>query len=225
MTTPVQFASNHWFLSFSGSLPGGETWSCGFRVLDTVPPVDEAASQTVCAAYAAAIAQWFEASTLIHFNAALTTVKMNWIGTNGRYIHPYTSRVDYEAAVHASGNGVQYPNQIALVVTLGTGVARGLAHQGRIFLPLPSKPIDATLAALTNGDQVLYADSVKALLNTLNGLDATRRISIMSKGTPKHPAGQSLKVTTVEVGAALDTMRSRRRKIVEHRVSKPLTFA
>jgi hypothetical protein len=197
-------------------------WSCGLRVADTVPPVDAAASQAVCDAYALVIHDWFAAQPLIDQRAKLTTVKMNWIGTDGKYIHPYTSRVDYAQGVPAVGNGAVYPNQVSIVITLGTGVARGLAHQGRIYLPLPSKALGEG-GVLTLGDQNYYADEVFDLLNSLNALDGNRRVAVMSKGTPKTPQGTTHLVTTVEVGAVLDTMRSRRSKIPESRVIKPLT--
>jgi len=217
MTFEKSYPSNHWLLTMSGLLPGGEGWSMGLRLADTVPPINAAASQAVCDTYAAAVHTFWGGQSTTAAQAVLKTVKMNWLNTLGHYVFNSTSRVDYTDNAHGGGASIGYPNQVALAVTLGTAAGRGLAHQGRIFLPLPGYPVDAGtgLIQLTTAQGI--ATVWGGFLDTLNGLDSNRRVTIFSGGTPKTPTGAAHKVTKVEVGRVLDTMRSRRRSLVEDR--------
>src|SRR5829696_1180948 len=69
--------------------------------------------------------------------AKLSLIKLNLIGTNGRYVNPTTVLHDYGTSPISPTGGVLHAPQIALAVTLQSGVARGRAKAGRFYIPSP----------------------------------------------------------------------------------------
>lgn len=147
-------------------------------------------------------------------NARLTTIKLNEIGTDGRYVSDGdTVQHDFETPVPGVGTS-NLPAQIANAVTLRTAAQRGRASSGRFYYPATGRVVgsDGRLSAATAG--AIAADAT-ALLNSLNAALPGFQVGVFSSiGT-----GIWRPVTHVEVGRVLDTMRSRRRSIEEERVA------
>lgn len=205
------FDSVHIYVQWGGKLPGPEQWSCGVRMTGPAgTAVADAA--TLLDDYAGAVeAYHVRAQSSISQAAQLSFVKVNAIGTDGKYIEPVTNE-QVIADVGGSAGGVQsFPNQIATVVSLLTAVSRGPAHRGRFYLPLPGALMDA------NGlSTVSYRDNLKASTDTfiaaMNAATPGWKMAIFSRkdGAPAHRL-----VTGCEIGRVFDTQRRRRRSMAE----------
>lgn len=150
--------------------------------------------------------------------ARLTTIKLNEIGTDGRYVSDGdTVQHDFETSIPGVGTS-NLPAQIANVVTLRTAAQRGRASSGRFYYPATGRVVssDGRLSAAT---AAAVAVDATTLLNSLNAALPDWQVAVMSSiGT-----GTTRPVTHVEVGRVLDTMRSRRRSLEEERaVGLPL---
>lgn len=199
----------HLRLVVSGDLPGGEHFSWGLNLapVDWEVPAPEVVPQAV-----------IDALTTFHTDqrvplsssAVMTTIKLNKIGPDGRYVSR-SETVMHEFETGIAGYGTAgLPNQCAIAVTLRTAAKRGLAHSGRFYLPcLVSLPLPGGQIAIGSADSI--ADQVTVLLNSLNVALDPWRVSVMSDVRE----GQRRPVTHVEVGRVIDTMRSRRASIPE----------
>lgn len=150
--------------------------------------------------------------------ARLTTIKLNKIGLDGRYVSDGdTVQHDFETPIPGVGTS-NLPAQIANVVTLRTAAQRGRASSGRFYYPATGRVVssDGRLSAAT---AAAVAVDATTLLNSLNAALPGWKVAVMSSiGT-----GIARDVTHCEVGRVLDTMRSRRRSLEEERaVGLPL---
>ena len=150
---------------------------------------------------------WFSNQTAgIHPLAQLRTVKVSDIGPNGKLIG--------NAAVHngltagASTAGQLNPPQVALVMSLGTGL-RGGRNRGRVYLPLPALVFDASFA-LTEPGRGNAESTFVTFLQTINAQYPGQKGVIVASSKAVNT-----KVTTVRCGKILDTIRSRRTKLKE----------
>jgi hypothetical protein len=161
--------------------------------------------------YAADIAA-FHASpgAKIHINAWLTEVKLAKINALGKYVgEPLINTMQ----VQGGSSAVYHPPQVSLAVSLNTE-RRGASGKGRFFLPAPAMVVDSTTGLVAAADAQGVATAVKTLLDGLNntpGIDASTddRVIVASN------KGFSSRVTSVRVGRALDTIRSRRTSLSE----------
>lgn len=208
------FIAPHLYLQWGGKLPGGEKWSCGLR-MSTINSgsVDSAASMLTAAKNAV---QAFHTSTSggvqINSRALLSFVKLNAIGTDGKYMLQTTN----EAIVADVPGGYtlstgNFPNQVALAVTLTTAVTRGPANKGRFYVPLPAYDVgtDGRIGSTytTNAEA-----GVMTLINALNAINTDIKVAVYSR---KAGAAAQRLVTGAKVGRVLDTQRRRRNKLVE----------
>lgn len=205
------FDSTHLYVQWGGALPGGETWSCGFRMWKQAGST-EADANAALVPVSAALAE-FHANPLVPINsrATMTFVKVNAIGTNGLYQGSGTVEATFAPIPGAATvvNGSSFPNQVALAVTCETGFTRGPAHSGRFFLPMPVVDLDANGVMLAiRAEQIGQAcDTLRAAVNTTGQV-----MTVMSRkqGAPGHRA-----ITGFTVGRVLDTQRRRRRSLAE----------
>lgn len=200
---------------------GGEEWSCSLRstVLDPLPA---GGLQTVCNSLATTLGNWFTAGSIVSNFAALGWVKFNQVGVDGKQLGSVTAFKDLAPVAAGSSSGT-YPAQVALVATLETGLTRGLAHRGRIFLPSPKFPVDAD-GRITQANADACATSVASLISSINAVTGYGSTIVASKGGINQAAGDQRSVTGVTVGRVLDTMRSRRTSLPEERTTvKPVT--
>lgn len=213
----MPFLTSHKYLSIAGSLRGGERFSFGLRLTTGSFGGDYEADQDLCDQMADIIANWWGNRGTIAGNAILDTVKYNLVNTEGKYAHDYTAAHYFVTPVPGGGAQSPYPNQITTVVTLETGLQRGLAHRGRVFLPAPNAPVGAD-GRLLEADAQGIANSFRDLLDLINAGPWSDQVIVAS-----NTRGGAIRVVTgVSVGRVLDTMRSRRTSLEEGRMSVAL---
>lgn len=209
--TPGPFPGMHLYLQWGGKLPGNEQWSCGLRMASTgavtsLDPVGMIGAVTTAV-------QTYHTSILtsISSRALLQFVKLNAIGTDGRYEEESTTE-QLVADVGGSGSATSsMPNQIALAVSLTTAFSRGPAHRGRFYLPMPTFGLDANgVFAAANADAV--SDATDTFVASLNAVNAAWKVAVISR---KLGAPMQRLVTGNQVGRVYDTQRRRRRSLVE----------
>lgn len=204
------FSAQHYYVQWGGSLPGGDEWSCGVRMLPDVPgpPPNDPALLTGAAA---AVQAWHN-NGMISPRALLKFTKVNLVGINGRYVADSTFEHVHPNVPGSGPEARTLPNQVAMAVSLVTGVSRGPAHRGRFYMPLPTV-LTQTDGRVTEGD----ADAVRAAGQTfvaaMNAAHAGWSMAVFSRkaGRAAHRF-----VTGVEVGMVLDTQRRRRNKLAEN---------
>lgn len=155
--------------------------------------------------------QDFWGSAPISNSARLVTLKLNEIGTNGRYTGDETVLYDFAAGAGLPGTApTQVWAQLAYCVSLETDAARGRAHAGRFYLPMVSKN-PTTNGAMSQGDVEAIRDVTDDLLDAINAAVPGYQLAITSdlgSGTERY-------VTNARYGRVMDTIRSRREKIPE----------
>jgi hypothetical protein len=143
----------------------------------------------------------------------LTQVKVAEIGADGKY-GPNGNPGIWSGDIAATGgDNTLVPNQIALAISLTTD-QRGPSSRGRFFLPLPVYAADPD-GRLDVASAGTIRAAAAAFLNAVN--------VAASNGTPLAPRkvgilsvrGTNPEVTGVRVGRVPDTMRSRRRSMLE----------
>lgn len=208
MTYPGPFLR----LVASGTLHDVEQWSWGLSLVpsfnndpqndapDAVPPAIVSAVQT------------FHSGTYISKAARLTTLKLNLIGPNGRYLNEGETVVhDYgNPGVAGPGPNILFPPQIALAVSLLTARSRGLANKGRFYLPSPSIGVSDDGRIGANMAEAV-AGQVTTMLTAIN--DALPGFVVGVASDTRTGAFQP--VTNVRVGRVLDTIRTRRSRLKE----------
>lgn len=212
----MAFPAIHRYLSVSGALRGSERWSIGVRISGGVNP-DPAAEQDLCDALTAGpVTSWWSVGNYAS-TATIDTVKLNMIGTDGKYVNDYTIATYLEDALEGGGGVSPFPNQVALVITLETGLQRGLAHRGRVFIPTPPGAVAAVEAdgRISSTNAGSNAAAFGNFLTALNGFAGLGTVVVASNTRE----GAQRPVTSVSCGRVLDTMRSRRTQLDEERVS------
>lgn len=152
----------------------------------------------------------FHDTSLHASGAKLTMIKLNEIGTDGRYTNQGDT-VLHEFETPLAGRSANTPPpQTALAITLRTAKRRGRAHAGRFYTPVPGYTL--VNGMLSSADQQAAAISATTMLNAVTAaLPGSYRPYVMSDlGT-----GTMEPVTHVAVGRVLDTIRSRRNAFTE----------
>lgn len=213
----------HILLQFGGRLFDIEQWSCGLRIdifagtLGTDAGANETWSANNIEDVADDVSAWFtRAESYTSNKARLDYVKLNSIGTNGKYTSAdATNVVEFPLGTSPVGTYTPgYPQNTA-VVSLLTDLSRGPAHRGRCYPP--TGQIGMTTAGhMAQGQCEYMAGSFAQLIGDLNnqpGLDADDpRVVVVSKlGSP----GPRKEVTSVSVGDVIDTQRRRRESMPE----------
>lgn len=214
----MAYPANFLRLVVIGSLPGGEQWTWSlsfiqdFSTLEPPTTVPQGVIDTL---------ETFHES----FDAALGTgvllnaVKVNEIGTDGRYASP-SETVEYvwDPPVNAP-NTIQLPPQSAVAISLLTAKKRGLAHRGRFFLPVLGQPT-GTDGRMTTSRQATLGAAVVTMLQGLNtALGPNQVLGVVSD----RRTGAQTPVTDIAVGRVYDTIRSRRKKLAEEYITLPLS--
>jgi hypothetical protein len=151
-------------------------------------------------------------ATAINTHCLLNFVKVNAIGTDGKYLGAGTNEATYASVPGGQASSAMFTNQTALGVTLETGFSRGPAHTGRFFLPLPALDLDSggRVATATAAAIKTSCATMRTAVNT-NSTGHVMVVMSRKAGAPGHRA-----VTGFKVGTVLDTQRRRRRSLVEN---------
>lgn len=198
-------------LVLSGTLHGFEQFSVGLSLIPSFngDPTDDAPDE-VPASVITAVENFWESGNVSN-RAPLTTLKLNMIDTNGRYLNQGNTVVhDFGTPGIYGGGQFLYPPQVALAVTLRTRLSRGRAHAGRFYLPSPSAQVqdDGRITEIAATD---IATDVVTFIDALNAALPNFRVGVASD----VGSGAMEPVTGVTVGRTLDTIRSRRTSIPE----------
>lgn len=195
-----------------------EHWSfslCGpAEVIDPASPdstVDDMIAASLKDAYAANIAP------LMPTDVVLTGVRLALIldtGKFGKRANGSYLQGKWDGSVGGELQPQQVPLQSAMCVSLNTARA-GATGKGRFFLPFPGMALDASTKRWSAAQAQSGADRGAALVSAVADIFTFPVQVVSSKGymTP---------VTSVRVGRAPDTMRSRREDLPEGYVSAPL---
>lgn len=166
------------------------------------------------AALAGIIGEWFGRNTTqINDRAHLYSIKFSALGTNGHVLVGSDPVIEEPEPGGTSGfmSSPDYPNQIALAISLRTATNIGTATKGRFYIPLPAIALLGT-GRVDPAGPPLVAESTKTLFDDMHTeLDGDAVLSLMSD----VGAGRTLGVTRVEVGDVLDTIRNRRNALQE----------
>lgn len=130
----------HVLVEFGGSPVSypGEIWACtlrGIMVTGGPDPTDFAADDYLEAVQSVLLTWWLDAANHTSANFYLKWIKANAIGADGKYINPVTHVYDYASPEPGSTAESNFAGFCTYAYTWETGIARGLAHRGRMYLP------------------------------------------------------------------------------------------
>lgn len=216
----MAYADKFLRLVASGSLHSGtETFSFSFAFMRRTPGSTPAVPTEVPPAIVTAFQTYWGVNGVISSQALLRSIKLNEIGTDGRYVNDDTVEHEFTGTPPAGPSLPNYPPQIALAVSLRTDAARGRAHAGRFYIPSPSAAMQTGTGTISGSAQSTVSQASKELLDACNAALVGWRVAVVSK----VGSGAQRPVLEVAVGAALDTIRSRRTDLAEAYVTRALT--
>jgi hypothetical protein len=198
-----------------------ETWSFGMHFSRDNPAGSDAQINNIDVdQVTGAIYTFFGAiDSKIPQNCEVSDWRMYVIGTNNRL--EGNPLVEDVSASHIKGQGtVAYPPQIAIKVTT-VGANRGPGKFGGFYLPT-MMPVVSTDLRVTAQNATNLAESCSTFMKSVSNqidlegpLQSSAGLNISQSG----PAGARQEIDHIEVGRVLDTLRNRRKSMVEDRVS------
>lgn len=207
----------------TGSGAGEEIFSFGFHLSGTTDfDAPDVLDGMDTSAVAGIIGDYFGRNTTqINDRAHLYSVKFSALGTNGHVILGADPVVEEPVPGGVSGfmSSPDYPNQVAIAVSLRTGTNIGTATKGRFYLPLPAITLTTAGRVDPAGPPLLVASTVTMIDDVHTEIGGSARFALMSE----VGAGRTLGVTRVEVGDVLDTIRNRRNALSETRYGDDIT--
>lgn len=207
------FDSAHVYVQWGGKLPGGETWACGLRMRKKTGTTTVADGTSLLVGVSSACVTMHQAATTnLGTGAKLSFVKVNAIGTDGKYLDGGGTNQGFFSDLPGAGTSAQTaPNQVAMAVTWTTGFSRGPAHKGRFYLPLFNTSLD-TNGLVPAANVTSLKGGINTFLTNLNAVNTAFEVAVFSR---KAGAAGNRRVTGVSIGRALDTQRRRRRSLTE----------
>jgi hypothetical protein len=191
-----------------GTISGVEDFTFSMSLINAVTPVPPTPTE-VPLALRTAFQLLMGPGGISSNTVALTTLKLNEIGTDGRYVGDETVLYDFDPPIVGSAATI-YPPQVALAVSLRTAITRGRAHAGRFYMPAPAVPIGGN-GKIQPSTQESLLNTLKTFLDDVNEAMAPWQVGV----TSKIGAGAQQRVTHVALGQVFDTIRSRREKFDE----------
>lgn len=151
------------------------------------------------------------ADTFISAAAKLKQIKLARIGADGKYDRDPKIWTGTVPGGHSSAT--IYPPQVSLAVSLTTRF-RGPSGKGRFYLPCPNADLDSGTMEISTGQRDLIQASVVQWIDDLNNEPGT---DVLGLGVVvASTKGHNHRVSGVRVGRVFDTIRSRRRSLVEN---------
>lgn len=207
MAYPTQFLR----LSLSGPYYTVDRWTTGISIgPDFDTPGDPV--PTIGQALIDACVNFLDTS-LISSAVKLDMIKLNLIGTDGRYVDKNATEFHEFTGILPDGGGAlgTWP-QMTLAATLLTARSRGLASKGRMFLPAPMMGSPDANGQMASNVAASFANHVATFVNAVDAaLPSGWRPSVMSNVRE----GASEVITGVQVGTVPDTQRRRRSAMEE----------
>lgn len=143
--------------------------------------------------------------------------KVSLIGADGRTNPDATVYSNLATPAVGASAGAQQAPQVALVATLTSDRARGLAAKGRMYLPGVNAPLDSS-GHISSVNTATIAANLKTFLGALNSsFDQPGLVILASQGRKAPLVGPpvSATVTGLRVGNVYDTQRRRRNQLQE----------
>lgn len=205
-----------------GTLAGTEQFNFGLNVIKTdagILPAEEEMLPLLAPIFSAWFALGQPTGPGIMENAILTSLKVNGIGTDGKYLRPDSFEHVYTSGIPGPQTGL-VPSQLSHAVSLRTAVGRGLASKGRFYLPptwstvqtqADGRVTTTVAASLATAAKNLIANINTAYAGAQTGDEAVMRVGV----TSNVRTGAQHAVTRVQVGRVVDTIRSRRTSLDE----------
>jgi hypothetical protein len=196
-----------------------EHWSFGFHLTRTNVANEDATKGDVRQGDMTAALTAFMASGIFSNKIEVRDWRLYEIGTNGKMQNNSPILVEFAPGIlKGTSNGAIFPSQCSVAVSLIAN-NRGPAQRGRFFLPG---------VVTTVGDDWLLGDSVagvirgaattfiKACSDAIDlDLANSAEVCNVSTGPPGSTTGTLQVVDHVEVGRVVDTIRNRRRSLLE----------
>jgi len=207
----------HFKFTFRGDFTGTpEHWSFGLHYRKDVLAADATVGDVDQGAVTSACDTFFGSSFgRIPNICKMTDWRLYDIGTDGRAQGDIVV-VDVSADSIQGADNPKYPPQVALAITK-VGDDRGLARLGRFYLPT-NAPL-ASDQRLSESEASATADAVTQFVKDISGaidlpgtLESSPLLNVSNRG-----AGAKQEVDHLEVGRVLDTLRRRRRSLLEER--------
>lgn len=184
-----------------------------------------AVSDELLDAVAAVCGDWFNNSLTsetgigISQQCTLTSIKLNRIGTDGKYVDAETKEHVYSTPVAGAVNINPAP-QLTIALTLRGSNERARAGRGRMYFP-PSISCAAAQndGRITAGDALSYAKGGMFLLGAIDDAYLTEGVGAVAGISSRQGTGAFQAVNHVSVGRVIDTMRSRRSAQLEEPVT------
>lgn len=208
----------HLYVTFRGTFKTTpETWSFGLRFSRDNPAGEDATLGDIDIPGMATDCGTFFNTTAakIPSDVLLTDVRGYIIGTDGR-MEGNPEIVDVTASTYDGAVAPVYPTQVCCVVT-HVAANRGPARFGRVFLPTAGNLGTGKVMSSTEADGIreAYTAFVKNCSDRIDLELAQSAVQLNISATGAEGFKQT--VDHHEVGVVLDTLRSRRRAMVENR--------
>lgn len=200
----MSFPGLHSKVTFFGdAFASEEIWQTGLRLTGITPPTTQ---QLVDLAAAFVNNIWGIAFDVPARNRFLG---VKWAPQNEEGDYGDTGEsVEYFLPTADAGTAANGYPQIALVLSLRTSRPRGLASNGRMYIP-SAMPID-TDGLISTSDATGAATAGAAFIGAVNDVGLGDVVVMSSVGT-----GLAEAVTSVRVGRVMDTQRRRRNALPE----------
>ena len=190
-----------------------ETWQFGVRLRHPVPGATNSDLQLLADAMAAPTQTlWSTAAMAFSDKCRLTAIKAARVLETGLYPPDSIPGVYTYPAPVVGTNAASVTPQATVACTLLTNWPRGRASRGRFYLP-PQGVTLATDGRMTIGVVDAFETTLKTWLNAVRLTAQAEEVLVMSK----LDAGKTGVVDRIGVGRVVDTMRSRRRSLIELR--------
>jgi len=196
-----------------------ETWSFSTKYSRNVTAGPDITTDDVDEGACTAAVTALIANSHISSAVAVDDWRMYQMGTNNRLEDPTGPLLHLFPFETVKGTGtIRFPPQVSLVIT-SVAVNRGPAKKGRFYLPGPADAInsdgrytDAQAAAY----RTLASTFTKAVSDAIDyPLGESSEGLNISEGPPGSTTGTKQTIEHYECGRALDTLRNRRKSLLE----------
>ena len=222
----ANYAHNVVRVTLSGTMfTGTEQWSTGFFLgaeSDDAPDPTQQSADDIRDAWTTFFTH---ADSKVSASYRFTQAKVAKLDDNGQTIDGTVYYSSPATTVAGTVNGIVFPPQCSLVVTLLSDRPRGKASKGRMYLPGITPNMDINTGKVQASHVTGIADRMKAFFDALAGdADTPGQLILAAKssGVMNVNPAQNDWVETIRVGDVMDTQRRRRNQLVETYTSRVL---
>lgn len=221
----------HTLVAFGGSingLTGKDSWQVGIRGGSFNNPSQSFGnSDAFIAALYPDLSTWFTTlATAIAKDVTLDWLKINDIGADGKYKELTTHRHDYAPVVNSPATAYAAPAYMSLAYTWETGLKRGLAHRGRVFVPNGAMGVSkgsecssTSASQAANSGELLLSKIVNASDVATTGSDKFNPCVYSAKN------GSYNRITAVSCDTLWDEQHRRKEQTAPTRVSVNVDYS